>query len=95
MEELKTRLQANPMDFSAHLALIAGLRAMAPTSAVNHELRQARLAMHAVFPMDEEQWLAWLSDESAAPVDLDAVLRLHAEACEDSTQSCALSARLG
>jgi len=84
MEELKTRLQANPMDFSAHLALIAGLRAMAPTSAVNHELRQARLAMHAVFPMDEEQWLAWLRDEAASePVNLDALLRLHAEACED------------
>lgn len=65
--ELEGKLQTNPGLYDVHVELIAVLR----RCRMKERLREARMAMHERFPMNESLWLDWITDE------LDAV------SCED------------
>ena len=56
---LDTRLENNKYDYDAHTMLIQVLR----RCGMRERLREARNAMHAIFPMTETMWLEWIEDE--------------------------------
>ncbi|KAF9362178.1 Splicing factor, partial [Mortierella sp. NVP85] len=57
---LKASLEANPNQYEPHTQLIVLLK----DAAMLEELRLAREAMSAAFPLSEELWIEWIEDES-------------------------------
>ncbi|KAG0027208.1 RNA-binding protein 4F [Podila clonocystis] len=79
---LKASLQTNPSQYEVHIHLIALLK----SAAMFEELRAAREAMSAVFPLSEELWLQWINDESnmaASEDEKENVLNLYERATTD------------
>ncbi|CAO3571089.1 unnamed protein product [Mortierella alpina] len=57
---LKSALHDNPNQYEQHTQLITLLK----SADMLEELRAAREAMNAVFPLSEELWMEWIEDES-------------------------------
>ncbi|KAF9290597.1 Squamous cell carcinoma antigen recognized by T-cells 3 [Mortierella alpina] len=57
---LKSALHDNPNQYEQHTQLITLLK----SADMLEELRAAREAMNAVFPLSEDLWLEWIEDES-------------------------------
>ncbi|KAG0071367.1 Squamous cell carcinoma antigen recognized by T-cells 3, partial [Podila epicladia] len=79
---LKASLLANPSQYEVHIQLITLLK----SAAMFEELRAAREAMSAVFPLSEELWLQWINDESnmaASEDEKENVLNLYERATTD------------
>ncbi|KAG0211431.1 Splicing factor [Mortierella sp. GBA30] len=57
---LKAALHANPNQYEEHTQLITLLK----SADMLEELREAREAMNAVFPLSEGLWMEWIEDES-------------------------------
>eukprot|EP00842_Homolaphlyctis_polyrhiza_P003128 jgi/Hompol1/3816/HPOL_003362-RA len=69
------RIQANSLDYDAHVALIAALKQLGDIES----LRQARRAIAAVFPLTQELWMDWIADEqrlAAEPHEKQALIDL-------------------
>ncbi|KAF9367848.1 hypothetical protein CPB97_005256, partial [Podila verticillata] len=79
---LKASLQTNPSQYEVHFQLIALFK----SAGMFEELRAAREAMSAVFPLSEELWLQWINDESnmaASEDEKEHVLNLYERATTD------------
>ncbi|XP_008547895.1 squamous cell carcinoma antigen recognized by T-cells 3 [Microplitis demolitor] len=82
INELKSKLEVNPYDYSSHLALIAKLQSLGELL----ELRKAREQMSSIYPLSPELWLSWLRDEISLAVTEDekaAVKKLFERAVND------------
>ncbi|KAI8351367.1 hypothetical protein B0O80DRAFT_116659 [Mortierella sp. GBAus27b] len=79
---LRGSLEANPIQYELHTQLIALLK----DAAMLEELRRAREAMSAAFPLTEELWTEWIEDESNMAASEDEkkhVLSLYERATSD------------
>ncbi|KAL4424967.1 hypothetical protein ABPG77_002852 [Micractinium sp. CCAP 211/92] len=79
---LEQTLQDNPNLYDSHVQYIEVLR----RCKMGARLREARQAMHAAFPLTEQLWFDWLSDEIEVISDADDVARVLAlmeEAVQD------------
>ncbi|KAG0365729.1 Splicing factor [Gamsiella multidivaricata] len=56
---LTTSLESNPSQYELHTQLIALLK----SASLLEELRKARRAMNALYPLSEELWVDWIGDE--------------------------------
>ncbi|KAG0340152.1 Squamous cell carcinoma antigen recognized by T-cells 3 [Podila humilis] len=75
-------LQTNPNQYEIHTQLIAALRSVG----MFEELRVAREAMSAIFPLSEDLWLEWINDESRmadTKTEKELVLKLYERATTD------------
>ncbi|KAF9999020.1 RNA-binding protein 4F [Modicella reniformis] len=79
---LKTSLKQDPNQYELHTQLIVLLK----NTDMLDELRQAREAMSAAFPLTEELWIEWIADESNMAITGDEkkhVLSLYERATSD------------
>ncbi|CAI5532657.1 unnamed protein product [Closterium sp. Naga37s-1] len=60
IDQVKARIASNPYDYQAHVQLISLLR----RSSMLEELRAAREAMNALFPLSPAMWQQWAHDET-------------------------------
>ncbi|KAG0307311.1 Splicing factor [Dissophora globulifera] len=79
---LKASLVANPNLYEQHTQLIALLKG----AVMLEELRAAREAMSAVFPLTEELWMEWIGDEANLATSIEEkrhLLELYERATSD------------
>eukprot|EP00276_Gloeochaete_wittrockiana_P017586 CAMPEP_0184335282 /NCGR_PEP_ID=MMETSP1089-20130417/3874_1 /TAXON_ID=38269 ORGANISM="Gloeochaete wittrockiana, Strain SAG46.84" /NCGR_SAMPLE_ID=MMETSP1089 /ASSEMBLY_ACC=CAM_ASM_000445 /LENGTH=586 /DNA_ID=CAMNT_0026659869 /DNA_START=77 /DNA_END=1834 /DNA_ORIENTATION=+ len=79
---LKAQIDANPFDYSGHVAYISALRATGQLDNV----RSARENMNARFPLAEEMWIEWINDESrlaTSQQEKEAIVKLFERAVGD------------
>ncbi|GJP81610.1 hypothetical protein CLOP_g11753 [Closterium sp. NIES-67] len=80
--EVKGRIASNPYDYQAHVQLIALLR----RSSMLEELRAAREAMNALYPLSPAMWQQWAHDETsliASDADVAKVEALYQRGVEE------------
>jgi hypothetical protein len=69
VEDLRDKVAADPNNYDAHTKLIASLKGAT-------RRREAREAMAAVFPLSEDLWLSWITDEEhnkSSPLLIDSL----------------------